>query len=53
MSSLHEQAERVLPDVVLIRMAAHGSITGPYRPEPPLLLAGVFRLGAIFRKVWQ
>jgi hypothetical protein len=34
---LAQQAEAVLTDVVLVRMVAHGSILGPYRPTRPLI----------------
>lgn len=46
---LADAAEEVLTDIVLIRMAAHGSILGPYRPTFSLLRA--FVNGITFRWV--
>lgn len=36
-SPLAEQAERVLTDVVLLRMVAYEHILGPYRPARPIV----------------
>jgi hypothetical protein len=52
MTDYARQAEQVLTDVVLIRMVAHGSVEGPYRPTTSLIgdflrwLAGVLFYGA-------
>jgi hypothetical protein len=51
-SDYARQAEEVLTDVVLIRMIAHGSVEGPYRPTNSLIgellrwLVGVLFYGA-------
>lgn len=50
---LADLAEDVLTDHVLIRMVAHGSVIGPFRPTRPLLRGAINCLRAWLWRLWR